>query len=449
MKLEQPSKPTGLSLKWRVSLLTTALLAIFALVLGAAVLAVVNSTLEDYQRSLLEQDLQKFMKLYSETELGAANPLTLGGVQIELFQLNGQRFSGVNLNLPKLENLETLQEARYDVLDSGTKPLRVLISPIQVKLVSNSKSQRLIVAVAADAKYIRNLALRIQTVVFLVTLVLVVLALVGGYVLAQVGLRPLVSVAREARTLNETNLHPLEYHGAKDELGALTLTINRFVERLKVAFDAQRTFLAEAAHELRTPLTGLEGYIRRALKDSSGEQKTALEDALRVSGGMTRLVADLLQLSRGEVVREVLPHVVDLTDVARNVASEFPGVKLELPVESLEVLGDPDRLTQVTRNLVSNAARATGRREGVTIRVARVLKNLELSVIDNGPGIPADVMPRIWEKFFKGPGGGAGLGLAIVAQIVHAHNGKIAVSSKPGQGATFTVTLPALDEDEG
>ena len=301
---------------------------------------------------------------------------------------------------------------------------------------------------AADASYIKNLALRIQTVVFLVTLVLVVLALIGGYVLAQIGLRPLVSVAREATTLNETNLRPLEYHGPNDELGALTLTINRFVERLKLAFDAQRTFLAEAAHELRTPLTGLEGYIRRALKDSSGEQKATLEDALRVSGGMTRLVADLLQLSRGEVVREVLPHVVDLRDVARHVADEFPGVKLELPNQPLEVLGDPDRLTQVVRNLVSNAARAAGRREGVTIQVSLVRQNTELSVIDDGPGIPQDILPRIWEKFYKGPGGGAGLGLAIVAQIVHAHNGKISVSSKPGQGTKFTVVLPVLEEEE-
>jgi two-component system, OmpR family, sensor kinase len=447
MNLEQSSKPVGMSLKWRVSLLTTALLAFFALVLGAAVLAVVNSTLEEYQRSLLEQDLQRFKELYGKERLGVANPITFGGVKIEFLELNGKHLSGSELKLTNLSNLEKLSEPQYLILDHDTKPRRVLLAPIDVKLVS--KSVKRVFAVAADAKYIKDLAARIQTVVFLVTLVLVVLALIGGYVLAQIGLRPLVSVAREATTLNETNLRPLEYHGAHDELGALTLTINRFVERLKLAFDAQRTFLAEAAHELRTPLTGLEGYIRKALKDSSGEQKKVLEDALRVSGGMTRLVADLLQLSRGEVVREVLPHVVDLKDVARNVASEFPGVKLEFSKEILEVVGDPDRLTQVTRNLVSNAARAAGHREGVIIRIERQQKNLELSVIDDGPGIPSDVLPRIWEKFYKGPGGGAGLGLAIVAQIVHAHNGKISVSSKPGQGATFTVTLPALEEDEG
>jgi two-component system, OmpR family, sensor kinase len=447
MNLEQSKKSTGMSLKWRVSLLTTALLAFFALVLGAAVLAVVNSTLENYQRSLLEQDLQKFKELYGKDDLGGAAPITFGGVKIEFLELNGKHFSGSELNLSNLSNLEKLIEPQYLVLDHEVQPLRVFLAPITVKLVS--KSVKRVFVMAADASYIKNLALRIQTVVFIVTLVLLILGLIGGYVLAQIGLRPLVSVAREATTLNETNLRPLEYHGAHDELGALTLTINRFVERLKLAFDAQRTFLAEAAHELRTPLTGLEGYIRKALKDSSGDQKKVLEDALRVSGGMTRLVADLLQLSRGEVVREVLPHVVDLKDVARNVASEFPGVKLELPKEILEVLGDPDRLTQVTRNLVSNAARAAGHREGVMIRLVRHQKNLELSVTDDGPGIPNDVLPRIWEKFYKGPGGGAGLGLAIVAQIVHAHNGKISVSSKPGQGAKFTVSLPVLEEDEG
>jgi two-component system, OmpR family, sensor kinase len=135
---------------------------------------------------------------------------------------------------------------------------------------------------------------------------------------------------------------------------------------------------------------------------------------------------------------------------------------------NLEMIGDPDRLSQLTRNLVANAIRAvsksegapTNPAEGVHIEVRRLEKpvvpgareiraTLELHVRDDGPGIPVQVLPRMFEKFYRGPGGGSGLGLAIASQIVRGHNGEIAAQNDPGCGAHFTVTLSALSDEEG
>jgi two-component system, OmpR family, sensor kinase len=163
---------------------------------------------------------------------------------------------------------------------------------------------------------------------------------------------------------------------------------------------------------------------------------------------MTRLVSDLLQLSRGEVVQEFIPHILDWRDTLRAVVSEYPGVQLTLPDEPLEVLGDPDRLTQLIRNLTGNAVRAATHSGGVKLE-ARVDGDwCELTVTDDGVGIGEEVMPRLFEKFVKGKGGGSGLGLAIAAQVVSAHGGQIRAENIPGAGARFTVRIPKL-EDEG
>lgn len=219
------------------------------------------------------------------------------------------------------------------------------------------------------------------------------------------------------------------------------------MQRLNDAFAVQKTFLAEVAHELRTPVTALDGYIRQAKRDATPQSGKVLDDATRVAKNMTRLVSDLLQLSRGEVVQELIPHVVDATELLRGVASEF-GVAVQVPPEPLELVGDPDRLAQLLRNLTSNAVRAASAQKVQLLgRVAG--SKLELVVADQGAGIAPELLPRIFDKFVKGASSrGAGLGLAIVAQIAKAHGGEVLVQSEVGKGTVFTVRLPRL-EDEG
>jgi two-component system, OmpR family, sensor kinase len=430
------------SLRWRIAALMLSLLVGFALVLAYSITAVVDSTLEDYQRGLLEADARRLQDLYSSSNTGSPSTDSRGGVRVTIYR-NGKFFAGEDLFQVPAEEIARAKEGNRFWRPQGGSPWLALLVPMGLF----QKTPNAVLMVTADISYIQTLAGRIQTTVFITSLALIGLALAGGYLSAQLGLRPLVRVAAQARSLNERNLEPLRYSGPRDELGVLVEALNRLVARLKRAFEAQTVFLAEAAHELRTPLTAIEGYLRRAARDPSSAPE-AISDAQRVTGSMTRLVSDLLQLSRGEVVQEFIPHILDWRDTLRAVVGEFPGVQLKLPEEPLEVLGDPDRLTQLIRNLTGNAVRAATHPGGVKLE-ARVDGDwCELTVSDDGIGIGEEVMPRLFEKFVKGKGGGSGLGLAIAAQVVSAHGGQIRAENIPGSGARFTVRIPKL-EDEG
>ena len=162
---------------------------------------------------------------------------------------------------------------------------------------------------------------------------------------------------------------------------------------------------------------------------------------------MTRLVEDLLQLSRGEIVKEPNPHLVDLgADVIEPVAAEFDGVRVSSRPGAL-VLGDPQRLRQVIRNLLANAVRVASGAHGVGLSVEVDDSEAVIRVVDDGPGIAPELQERIFEKFYKGAGGGSGLGLAIAEQVTRHHGGSIAVVSAPG-ATEFTVRLPLVQEDD-
>jgi two-component system, OmpR family, sensor kinase len=428
-----------MSLRWRIAALTTILLVLFAVVLGVVVSWVVLSTLERVQQDSLVSYSADLQQLYASDAPGAARPRILGGVEVALFNSSGTTFVNSS-ELPVDSNEAKAGFAGRRFLRTGG--LMIMLEPVTLGKAAKPNK---VLAVAADAGYIDDLRYAVRNATVLATAGLMLLALAGGYVSALFGLRPLIGVARQTRGLNETNLEPIAYSGARDELGVLVETLNRMVQRLKMAFAAQQTFLAEAAHELRTPLTAIEGYIRRAAKGDDAEH--ALQDAARVAQNMTRLVSDLLQLSRGEVVKELIPHLVDLNDIVRQIASECTIERVVLPKEPLELVGDPDRLAQLLRNLTANAVRAAGA-GNVQLEARRAGKDLELIVQDFGSGIPPELLPHIFEKFVKGNGGGSGLGLAIVAQIARAHGGKVNVTSNPGQGTRFVVTLPALEDEQ-
>ncbi|MEY4531842.1 MAG: hypothetical protein RLZZ156_2563 [Deinococcota bacterium] len=430
-----------MSIRWRVAVAMAALLVLFALTLGAVVSAVVLNTLETYQRGLLEADATQLQQLYASSTPGVVPAQELlGGARVAIFKSDGSEFQNLSqLQIPTTEIQAVGGSRRF----WQSENLIVLLEPLP-RLPSKSQ----VLVVAASAEYINNLAARVRVAILIVTGILVLLAVLGGYFLTQLGLRPLISVARQAQDLSESNLKPLVYTGARDELGVLVETLNRLVLRLNSAFAAQKTFLAEVAHELRTPVTAIEGYVRQAKRDATPESSKTLDDATRVAKNMTRLVSDLLQLSRGEVVQELVPHLLDAKELLYGVASEFSIEKVLVPSQTIELLGDPDRLAQLLRNLTSNAVRAAGV-DQVQLELRTDQKNLMFIVTDKGAGIAPELLPRIFEKFVKGATSrGAGLGLAIVAQIAKVHGGAVTVKSELGIGTVFTVTLPLLEEEE-
>ena len=275
---------------------------------------------------------------------------------------------------------------------------------------------------------------------FAAALVATPLGLALVYLTARLAARPLEAVAREITRRSPDRLDPVPHRLPKDEFGRMVEAVNALLQALKEAKERERAFLAEASHELRTPLTVLLGHLDRLGRNPMDLE--ALRTARATAERMRRLVEDLLALARGEVERNLNLHIVDLGEVAREAALEY-GVAAE--AESAEVLGDPDRLLQLLRNLVANAVRAAGK-EGVRVRVRREADHALLEVEDSGPGIPEDLLPRLFQRFARGPGGGTGLGLAIAHAIAKAHGGEIAVESRPGR-TVFRVRLPLLEEE--
>lgn len=216
--------------------------------------------------------------------------------------------------------------------------------------------------------------------------------------------------------------------------------------QLSEALDLQRTFLAETSHELRTPLTALLGYLHRLEREKGSSQ--VLSDARRVAENMTRLVGDLLQISRGELVQDIEMHFVNMDRLLEQVGRDFQ-VRVVLHNRPLETLGDPGRLNQMLVNLVSNAVRVCGTPDKVQLEGRYTEGFVEVCVVDHGPGVPDDIKPRIFNKFYRGKeAGSAGLGLTIAQQIVVGHHGQIDVIDTPGGGATFRIRLPQLEEEE-
>jgi signal transduction histidine kinase len=303
-----------------------------------------------------------------------------------------------------------------------------------------------VVAVVADTAFIGAALAQLARTLAIASAALVLLSGFVGWSLAREIVRPLRMLARAAGALDPERLTPIPEAGTRDEVARLTRVLNNLIANLRSALDAQRGFLAETSHELRTPLTSLQGFLARAERRADGPVLQEIHDAQRVAGGMTRLVADLLQLSRGEAVVELEPFLVDLTrEVLNPVAEEFPGVRVRA-VEGLVVLGDPGRLRQLARNLTANAVRAAGA-AGVTLRLEASERRVQLQVHDRGPGIPPEAQERVFEKFWSA-GGGSGLGLAIARQIARNHGGELTLTSLPG-ATTFTLELPRVEEDEG
>jgi two-component system OmpR family sensor kinase len=299
---------------------------------------------------------------------------------------------------------------------------------------------------------------------------------VAGALWVGVSLRPLRGVASTARGVTELPLADGEvalpkgvpYTDPRTEVGQVGAAFNRMLDHVGDALARRhaseqrlRTFAADASHELRTPLAAIRGHAELARRHPGPvppEVRHALDRVEAESVRMGHLVDDLLLLARLDAGRPLRREEVDLTRLALDAAGDArvagPGHRwrLELPEEPVTVPGDADRLHQVLTNLLHNARTHTPAGTTVVIRVRPAAKDepwAELSVADDGPGIPEEFREEIFERFVRADlgrsraSGGTGLGLAIVRAVVGAHNGSVKVESRPGRTA-FRILLPAV-----
>lgn len=441
-----PLRARGPSLTWRVALLAGAAIAALASVTMLASYLVVRAGLYQDLRRALREDAVTVAALYGAGEGSVATSITgpTGGVVLQVYSTAGQLLVA---SRPEFERAQAAIPPS-DVSGAARVPTawsgQVAGSRMEAALAPFSFG---VVAVLADPSYIDETLASLSRPLLAAAAALVLASLVVGYAVAAASLRPLTRLARMASVLGPDRLEPITYHGPDDEVGRLTHALNGLLSRLRHAMDAQRVFLAETSHELRTPLTSLRGFLDRAKRRAGPDAQEDLEDAHRVAGTMARLVEDLLQLSRGEVVREAAPHLVDIgRDVLAPVAGEFAGVAVREAAPAM-MLGDPVRLRQMIRNLTANAVRAAELPAGVELSLEVEGAHAIVRVTDDGPGIGDELLPHIFEKFFKGAGGGSGLGLAIAKQIAEHHDGDIRVESAPGR-TVFELRLPCVEADD-
>ncbi len=268
---------------------------------------------------------------------------------------------------------------------------------------------------------------------------------------------PLGDMTAAADELAKGDLSVRVPEGGTGEFNRLARTFNNMAAELELADQTRRNLTADVAHELRNPLHILQGNLEGLIEgvyEPDPEQYNAMLDEVRA---LSRLVEDLLTLSRAETGDLALVlETVQITDLLADVETSFSGLAASAGVTlqrsggtGLAIHADAGRLDQVLSNLVINALRYTQPGGAITLAAEPTPDGLRLRVSDTGAGIPPEDLPFIFDRFWRGDpsrshtkGAGAGLGLAIARQLVQAHEGLIHVESEPGQGTTFTIDLP-------
>lgn len=293
------------------------------------------------------------------------------------------------------------------------------------------------------------------------------LAAIAGWIITGQALSPLASATQVAMRITRADdlSRRIPLTGDEsEEVAQMISAFNETLSRLEGLFTSQRRFVADVSHELRTPLTVIKGEISlmRRMGQVDEESLTNVEGEV---DRLTRMVGDLLLLAQAESGRLPMDtKIVELDTIMLEVFHQMrtlAGGKLTLSIgeiDQVQVSGDRDRLKQVLVNLVGNAIQYTPVGGKVTLNLQKANQQARLTVIDTGPGIPAQDIPHIFERFYRGERSrkrssgsqtsGFGLGLSIAYWIIRNHNGSIEVNSREGQGTTFCVWLP-MNEKEG
>lgn len=285
--------------------------------------------------------------------------------------------------------------------------------------------------------------------------ILVVVAVVGGYVLAGRALAPIDEITSAARRISAENLSGrIGLPPAQDEVGRLAATFDEMLARLESAFARERQFTHDAAHELRTPLAAMQAILTviAERRRSVGDYETALADIAQETARLSALTEDLLGLARAGQPLETREDVdlsvlvPDVVETLRPLA-EAKGLSLDCVADAgLRVRGDTDAIIRLLLNLVDNAIKFTAP-GGVVVRASAVDGRVRVAVTDTGEGVAAAHLPHLFERFYRAEEAratpGTGLGLAIALEIARAHGGDLTVESTEGVGSTFTLTLPA------
>ena len=324
------------------------------------------------------------------------------------------------------------------------------------KVSSRSQEALWIRGAVPENADVRSSAAMVQAALLALPL-LIILAAVGGYLLAGRSLRPIQDMSRTAREIGSSGdlSKRIDMPASRDELHQLADTFNQMFARLEKNFEAERNFTSDASHELRTPVATILAQCEYAFEHASGEEELyeALAAIQRQGHRISHLISSLLQFTRMEQQTEnIVFQRMNISALALAVCQEqetlaVKNITLEADIApDIYMQADSMLFTRLLENLISNAYRYGRENGSIFVRLRQEASGITLSVRDDGIGIsPAD-LPNIWNRFYRADksrsganGGGLGLGLAMVREIAARHNGAVSARSTPGEGSEFTI----------
>ncbi|MBI3762436.1 MAG: HAMP domain-containing protein [Chloroflexi bacterium] len=456
-----------MSIRARLTVWYTAVLAALIVLLGAGVYAIlafsltrqIDQTLSQTAEEVLRASRVRIVQDVRVLAIPELDVFRASAVYVQVWDLDNHLVSqSRNLGTfgQSLDGAGLGQEAQvtHEVTLAGAH-VRVLTVPIRVEDKTVGYLQ-----VGASLRTVDDARALLLVILVGGAVVAIGLAALIGAFLASRALAPIDQVTQLALQITRADdlSRRIDLPGPpNDEIVRLSAAFNESLERLERLFNAQRRFVADVSHELRTPLTAILGNVD-LLRRIGADDRDSLDAIQSEAERMSRLVGDLLLLAQAEagtlpVAREPVELDTLLLEVYRQmrVLALDGGIEMQIAEEDqARVLGDRDRLKQLLINLLSNALKYTPQGGRVTLGLARVNNWARLTVSDTGPGIPAEDLSRIFERFYRvdkarnRAQGGAGLGLAIAQRIARMHGGRIEVASEgvPGRGSTFSVWLP-------
>jgi two-component system, OmpR family, sensor kinase len=370
---------------------------------------------------------------------------------------------------------ELLSNPSHEVLPSSLRPLVSSFETFRslrigrhqyrtyVRHFSVKQQQESLIVLQSLRRQKEFLETLVDTFWFVIPLA-ILLAGTGGYLLARRSLAPVVAMSSQASRIGAENLYQrLKVENPRDELGHLASSFNELLDRLSQSFEQQRRFVADASHELRTPVAILCGEAEVALAQQERtprEYRESLEILGQEAKRLKHIVEDLFTLARadaGQYPLALTDFYLDelVEECSRNVRTLAAARRIALSCQAqreLPIRADESLLRRMLLNLLDNAIKYTPEGGSVSLRCSEENGRYRLAVEDSGPGIPAEMQSRIFERFFRvdkarsrsdnNGSGGAGLGLAIALWIAGAHGGQLELTHSNPQGSMFTARLP-------
>jgi signal transduction histidine kinase len=452
------------TLGFRLALWYAVIFVVSSLALTGLTYVLVAASLRQYDREIIGTALVQYANAYQvggvaalreeiqRTQATAApGPMlvrTVGARQVVTFLSRPSEWPEVDLS--RLEVPSPDGQQTWSTLDTGPDGFELEVASVRLR-------DGTLFQVGMSSERRAQLLERFRRVLLINVLSLIVVGLAGGAILTSSALQPLRRLADTVRSILHTGRTDARVatQNTGDALDELSSLVNAMLNRIDAVLAGMRGALDNVAHDLRTPMTRLRGIAETALNSSDPALlRDALADCLEESDRVIEMLNTLMDISEAETGTMTLRREpTDLDDLIRQSVelyedlAEERGVEIRTNVPStLVVEVDRNRMRQVLANLIDNGVKYTPAGGVVEIAAHRDNADAAVTVSDTGVGIPADELPRIWDRLYRGDKSrssrGLGLGLSLVKAIVAAHGGKVSVRSRPGEGSIFELRLP-------